>query len=56
MIYEAWVKWLLAQPFRYAKVRDADKNAFMGNVEDRFNAAWLEIKYTVASDNIGTLG
>lgn len=48
---EAWVNWLLAQPFRVDKVRDADKNAFMAGIEDKVNAAMPTVK-----DALGHLG
>lgn len=36
---DAWVNWLLAQPFRVATVKDVDKNAFIGKAEDAINEA-----------------
>jgi hypothetical protein len=45
---EAWVNWLLAQPFRVTQVRDGDKNAFIGKAEDAYNKAMPEVKDTLS--------
>lgn len=48
---DAWVSWLLAQPFRIALVKDADKNAFLGKAEDAINAVTPVVK-----NALGTYG
>ncbi len=46
---DAWVNWLLAQPFGVATVKDADKNAFIGKTEDTTDAVVPLVKSALSS-------